>query len=162
MLSCTPLSLQRETRTIPIVFVNVSDPVGSGLVASLAQPNGNLTGLMLYEEGITGKWLALLKEITPALSRAALIANPKRTPYDYFVRSAKSAASVLGIDLTPSPIDTPMDIEGVILSLAREPKGGLVVLPGTPVEHRDIVISLTLDTGCLRSTPFVFLLQQGD
>src|SRR5499433_1934849 len=141
----TPVAaaFERESRTIPIVFVNVSDPIGSGLVASLARPSGNLTGLMLYEEGITGKWLAMLKEITPALSRAALIANPKRTPYDYFVRSAKSAASVLGIDLTPSPIDTAMDIEGVILSLAREPKGGLVVLPGTPVEHRDLVISLT-------------------
>ena len=63
----------RETRSIPIVFVNVSDPVGSGLVASLAQPTGNLTGLMLYEEGITGKWLAMLKEIAPGLSRAALI-----------------------------------------------------------------------------------------
>jgi putative ABC transport system substrate-binding protein len=159
----TPIAvtLQRETRTIPIVFINVSDPVGSGLVASLAQPDGNLTGLMLYEEGITGKWLAMLKEITPALSRAALIANPKRTPYDYFVRSAKSAASVLGIDLTPSPIDTAMDIEGVILSLAREPKGGLVVLPGTPVEHRDLVISLTARHRVPAVYPFRFLLQKG-
>jgi len=159
----TPIAvtLQRETRTIPIVFVNVSDPVGSGLVASLAQPNGNLTGLMLYEEGITGKWLAMLKEITPALSRAALIANPKRTPYDYFVRSAKSAASVLGIDLTPSPIDTAMDIEGVILSLAREPKGGLVVLPGTPVEHRDLVISLTARHRVPAVYPFRFFVAAG-
>jgi putative ABC transport system substrate-binding protein len=74
--------IERESRTIPIVFVNVSDPIGSGLVASLAPPGGNLTGLLLYEEGITGKWLAMLKEIAPGLSRAALIANPKRTPYD--------------------------------------------------------------------------------
>jgi ABC-type uncharacterized transport system substrate-binding protein len=80
----TPVAaaLERESRTIPIVFVNVSDPIGSGLVASLARPGGNLTGLLLYEEGITGKWLAMLKEIAPGLSRAALIANPKRTPYD--------------------------------------------------------------------------------
>jgi putative ABC transport system substrate-binding protein len=80
----TPVAaaLERESRTIPIVFVNVSDPVGSSLVASLARPGGNLTGLLLYEEGITGKWLAMLKEIAPGLSRAALIANPKRTPYD--------------------------------------------------------------------------------
>src|SRR5262249_43136505 len=77
----------RESRTIPIVFVNVSDPIGSGLVASLARPGGNLTGLLLYEEGITGKWLAMLKEIAPGLSRAALIVNPKRSPYDYFVSS---------------------------------------------------------------------------
>jgi putative tryptophan/tyrosine transport system substrate-binding protein len=72
----------RESRAVPIVFVNVSDPIGSGLVAGLARPGGNLTGLLLYEEGIAGKWLAMLKEIAPGLSRAALIANPKRTPYD--------------------------------------------------------------------------------
>ena len=72
--------MQRESRTIPIVFVNVSDPIGSGFVASLARPGGNLTGLLLYEEGIIGKWLAMLKEIAPQLARVALIANPKSTP----------------------------------------------------------------------------------
>jgi ABC-type uncharacterized transport system substrate-binding protein len=79
----TPIAaaLRRESRTIPIVFVNVSDPIGSGLVASLARPGGNLTGLMLYEEGIIGKWLAMLKEIAPQLARVALIANPNSTPY---------------------------------------------------------------------------------
>jgi putative ABC transport system substrate-binding protein len=78
----TPIAaaLQRESRTIPIVFVNVSDPIGSGLVASLARPGGNLTGLMLYEEGITGKWLALLKEIAPQLQSIALMANPRTMP----------------------------------------------------------------------------------
>jgi putative ABC transport system substrate-binding protein len=70
------LALQRESRTVPVVFVNVSDPVGSRLVASLARPSGNITGFMLYEEGITGKWLALLKEIAPHLRRVALVANP--------------------------------------------------------------------------------------
>jgi putative ABC transport system substrate-binding protein len=78
----TPITtaLQRESRTIPIVFVNISDPIGSGFIASLARPGGNLTGLLLYEEGIIGKWLAMLKEIAPHLSRAALVANPKTTP----------------------------------------------------------------------------------
>jgi putative tryptophan/tyrosine transport system substrate-binding protein len=104
----------RESRTIPIVFVNVSDPIGSGLVAGLARPGGNLAGLLLYEEGITGKWLAMLKEIAPGLSRAALIANPKRTPYDYFVGSAKSAAPSLAIELAPSPVENAADIERVI------------------------------------------------
>ena len=72
----TPIAvaLRRETRTIPIVFCNVSDPVGSGLVASLARPGGNATGLMLYEEGITGKWLSMLKEIAPQTTRVALMA----------------------------------------------------------------------------------------
>jgi len=83
------VALQRESGTVPIVFVNVSDPIGSGFVASLARPAGNITGFMLYEEGITGKWLGLLKEIAPHLRRAALMANPISTPYDYFVRSAE-------------------------------------------------------------------------
>jgi putative tryptophan/tyrosine transport system substrate-binding protein len=73
-------TLQRETHAIPIVFNNVSDPIGSGFVASLAHPGGNLTGILLYETGITGKWLALLKEIAPRLRRVALVGNPKTVP----------------------------------------------------------------------------------
>jgi putative tryptophan/tyrosine transport system substrate-binding protein len=140
----TPVAaaFQRESRTTPIVFVGVSDPVGSGLVESLARPGGNLTGFLLYEEGVTGKWLAMLKEIAPGLSRAALIANPRRTPYDYFVRSAKSVAPSLAIELAPSPIANAADIERVIESFARQPNGGLVFLPGTPTEYRDLVIAL--------------------
>jgi putative ABC transport system substrate-binding protein len=140
----TPVAaaFQRESRTLPIVFVSVSDPVGSGLVTSLARPGGNLTGFLLYEEGITGKWLGMLKEIAPGLSRVALIANPKRSPYDYFVRSAKSVAPSLAIELVPSPIEHAADIERVIGSFARQPNGGLVVLPGIPTDHRDLVIAL--------------------
>ena len=77
----TPVAaaLQRESRAIPIVFVNVSDPIGAGFIASLARPGGNLTGVLHYEAGIIGKWLAMLKEIAPRLARAALVANPKTT-----------------------------------------------------------------------------------
>src|SRR5262245_13861136 len=159
----TPIALafQRETRTIPIVFVSVSDPVGSGLVASLARPGGNLTGLLLYEEGITGKWLAMLKEIAPGLSRAALIANPKRTPYDYFVQSAKSVAPSLAVELAPSPVENASDIERVIESSAREPNGGLVVLPGTPIEHRDLIIALTARHRLPAVYPFRFFVAAG-
>src|SRR5262249_55166285 len=140
----TPVAaaFQRESRTIPIVFLGVSDPIGSGLVASLARPGGNLTGLLLYEEGITGKWLAMLKEIAPGLSRAALLANPKRTPYDYFVRSARSVAPSLAIELAPTPVENAGDIDRVIISFARKPNGGLVVMPGTAIEYRDLVIAL--------------------
>jgi len=140
----TPIAVtfQQESRSIPIVFAGVSDPIGSGLVASLSRPGGNITGLLLYEEGITGKWLAMLKEIAPSLSRAALIANPNRTPFDYFVRSAKSAASSLAIELAPSPVKDAADIERVIVSFSREANSGLVILPGTAIEHRDLVIAL--------------------
>jgi ABC-type uncharacterized transport system substrate-binding protein len=159
----TPVAaaFQRESRTIPIVFVSVSDPIGSGLVASLARPGGNLTGFLLYEEGITGKWLAMLKEIAPGLSHAALIANPKRTPYDYFVRSAKSVAPSLAIELAPTPVENAADIERVIESFAREPNGGLVVLPGTPVENRDLVIALAARHRLPAVYPFRFFVAAG-
>src|SRR5262249_50706997 len=93
-----------ESHTIPIVFTSASDPIGSGFIASLSRPGGNLTGLLLYEDGITGKWLAMLKEIAPQLRRAAIIANPKNTPYEYFLRSAQVPASALAIELVPSPV----------------------------------------------------------
>jgi putative ABC transport system substrate-binding protein len=109
---------QKETSTIPIVFVNVSDPVGSGFVASLARPGGNLTGLLLYEESIVGKWLGMLKEIAPQTKRVAFIANPKVTAYYYFLRTAQQLARSFAIELVPSPVDTATDIEGVIRSFA--------------------------------------------
>ena len=145
LAATTPVAaaLQRESRTVPIVFVSVSDPIGSGFVASLARPGGNLTGLLLYEEGITGKWLAMLKEIAPRLSRAALIANPATTPYDYFVRSAQAVAPSLGIDLASTPVKNVADIERVIESFAANPNSGLVLLPSaTTLEHRDVVVAL--------------------
>jgi len=84
--------LQRESHTVPIVFVNVSDPIGSGLIASLARPGGNLTGVLQYEDSVTGKWLGMLKQISPTLTRAALVASPKTTPYDYFLHAAVALA----------------------------------------------------------------------
>jgi putative tryptophan/tyrosine transport system substrate-binding protein len=141
----TPITaaLQRESRTIPIVFVNVSDPIGSGFIASLARPGANLTGLLLYEEGITGKWLAMLKEIAPHLSRAALVANPKTTPYDYYLRAAEAIAPSLAIEVVPSPVENAADIERAIESLAGVPNGGLVVPPdATASSHRDLIVAL--------------------
>ena len=104
--SATPAvrALQAKTPTIPIVFVYVSDPVGAGVVASLARPGGNTTGLLLYEESIAGKWLGMLKEMSPPLTRAALVGNPKGFTYDYFVRSSKTIAPALGIEVAPTPI----------------------------------------------------------
>jgi putative ABC transport system substrate-binding protein len=131
----------RETRTIPTVFVNVSDPTGAGFVASLARPGGNLTGLLHYEEGITGKWLALLN--APRLARAALVANPKSPVYEHFVRSANAAAASLAIELVPGPVETAADIERLLDTFARVPDGGLVLPPDvTTITHRDLIIAL--------------------
>jgi putative tryptophan/tyrosine transport system substrate-binding protein len=136
-------ALQRESRTIPIVFTNVSDPIGSGFIASLARPGGNLTGLLNFEATITGKWLAMLKEIAPPLARAALVANPKTTPFDYFVRAAEAAVPTLAIELVARPVETAADIERSIASFASAPNGGLLMVPdGTTIVHRDLIIAL--------------------
>ena len=96
----TPVTaaLQRASRTIPIVFAVVADPIGSGFVASLPRPGGNITGVMLYEASVTGKWLAMLKEIAPSLVRAALVANPRTAAYDYYLQAAEAAAPSVGIE----------------------------------------------------------------
>jgi len=145
LVQTTPLvaALQRESRAIPIVFVSVSDPIGSGFVASLARPGGNLTGLLQYEASIIGKWLAMLKAIAPGLARAALIANPKTTAYDYFRRSAEAVAPSLAIELVSTPVENASDIERAIESLVRASNGGLIIPPdSTMLLHRDLVISL--------------------
>jgi putative ABC transport system substrate-binding protein len=136
-------ALQRESRTLPIVFVNVSDPIGSGFIASLARPGGNLTGVLHYEASITGKWLAMLKEISPTLVRAALVANPKTTPFPYFQRAALALAPSLAIELVASPVQDASDIERAIESFARVPNGGLVLPPdATTTAHRDLIVGL--------------------
>jgi putative ABC transport system substrate-binding protein len=137
-------ALQRETRTIPIVFVNVSDPIGSGFIASLARPGGNITGVLHYEAGIVGKWLGLLKEIAPRLVRIALLGNPKTTPFDYFLRSAEAVAPSLSVELIPVRVEyAAADIERAIDLLAPVSNSGIVVAPDvTTVVHRDRVIAL--------------------
>jgi ABC-type uncharacterized transport system substrate-binding protein len=135
--------LQRETRAIPIVFVNVSDPIGMGFIASLPRPGGNLTGVLHYEASIVGKWLAMLKEIAPRLTRAALFANRQTTSFDYFLKSGKAAASSLAIDLVASHVETAADIERAIEAFARVPNSGLLLPPdATTVVHRDLIIAL--------------------
>jgi putative ABC transport system substrate-binding protein len=136
-------ALQRETRTIPIIFVQVSDPTGAGVVASLARPGGNTTGLLFYEDSIAGKWLGMLKEIAPDLSRAALLGNPKGFPYGYFLRIVKTIAPSLGIEIVPVPVAGGEDIDRSIESFARAPNGGLLCPPDNTVDaHRDLVIAL--------------------
>ena len=136
-------ALKRETSTIPIVFVSVSDPIGSGFITSMARPGGNVTGLMLYEAGITGKWLSMLKEIAPLLARAALIANPNTTPIDYYVGSAKAITASMGIEVIPRPVASAADIEQTVADIGKIPNSGLVVLPSaTILEHRELFVAL--------------------
>jgi putative ABC transport system substrate-binding protein len=137
------LAVQRETRTIPIVFNSVSDPIGSGLVASLPRPGGNFTGLLLMEASIIGKWLAMLKEIAPGLTRAALVGNPKTMPYDYYLPEAESSARALGIELVQLRVETAVDHERGFESFARQPNGGLALPPdSTGTLHRHLIVEL--------------------
>jgi len=137
-------ALQRETRTIPIVFVNIADPIGSGFVANLPRPGGNITGVMLYEASVTGKWLAMLKEIAPRLERAAFVTNPKTAPfYNYYLRAAESLSPPLGIKVVPSLVESIADIERTIEAFARAPNGGLLLPPDVNTNvHRDLIIAL--------------------
>jgi ABC-type uncharacterized transport system substrate-binding protein len=142
--SANTAALKRESVAIPIVFVAASDPIGSGFIASMARPGGNLTGLMQVEASVATKWLAMLKEIAPQLARVALVANPKTaTYYDSYLRPAAAVAPSLAIEVVFSPIGSAADIERTIESFARVPNGGLVVLPDIAMGvHQDLIVAL--------------------
>jgi putative tryptophan/tyrosine transport system substrate-binding protein len=137
-------ALQRESRAIPIVFVGLADPIGSGFVASLPRPGSNVTGLMQFEASVTGKWLAMLKEIAPRLERAAFVTNPKTAPfYNYYLSAAEALSPSLGIKLVPSLVENATDIERMMEAFARTPNGGLLLPPDTNnYFHRDLIIAL--------------------
>jgi putative ABC transport system substrate-binding protein len=137
-------ALQQQTRTIPIVFVNVADPIGSGFAASLARPGGNLTGLMLFEGSVVGKWIGMLKEITPRLQRVAVLHNPDITTF--YPRAAEALARALAVEVVSSPVESAADIERAIQSFARTPDGGLLIPPDfTLTNHRNLIIGLTAE-----------------
>jgi putative tryptophan/tyrosine transport system substrate-binding protein len=123
-------ALQRETRTIPIVFATVGDPVASGLVARLDRPSGNITGFANSEPSIGGKWLELLSEIAPGLKRAAIMFNPETGPVSSFMPSLEMAARSLKVELIIAPVHGDGEIETAIIAIGRKPGGGLVVMPG--------------------------------
>jgi putative ABC transport system substrate-binding protein len=137
-------ALQRESHEIPIVFAAVADPIGSGFIASLPRPGGNITGVMQYEPSVTGKWLAMLKEIAPRLTRVAFMINPKTAPfYNYYLRAAELLSQPFGIELVPTFVENPTSINRAIESFARVPNGGLLVPPDiTTFAHRDLTIAL--------------------
>jgi putative tryptophan/tyrosine transport system substrate-binding protein len=147
------VELQRESHTIPIVFVNASDPIGSGIVASLARPGGNLTGVLHLEASIVGKWLAMLKEIAPRLTRAALMGNRKTSSLDYFLQSAQAVAPSLAVELVASHVETAADIERAIESFAAVPNSGLVLPPdATTIAHAISSSRSPPGIACRRST----------
>jgi putative tryptophan/tyrosine transport system substrate-binding protein len=136
-------AFRRESRNVPIVFIGVGDPVGMGFIVNLARPGSNLTGLTMYEGSVGGKWLAMLKEIDPRVTRAAFIINPKTSSFAHFAREAETMAQSLPIELALSTIENAGDIGRVIESFASLPHGGLVFPPdATTSAHRDLVVAL--------------------
>jgi putative tryptophan/tyrosine transport system substrate-binding protein len=121
-------AVQRETRTIPIVFVNVGDPVASGIVAALNQASGNITGFASFEATLGGKWLELLSEIAPGLKRAAIMFNPDTAPASAYMPSLETAARSLKVVPIIAPVRSDAEIEAAVIALGREPGVGLVVL----------------------------------
>jgi putative ABC transport system substrate-binding protein len=136
------VALQREMRTIPIVFDGVPDPVARGIVPRLNQPGGNVTGFAILEATLGGKWLELLSEIAPGLKRVAIMFNPDTAPVSTFMPSFETAARSLKVELVVAPVRSDVEMETAIIALGREPGGGLVVLPGIfNITHRASIIS---------------------
>ena len=136
-------ALQRETRSVPIVFVQAADPVGAGVVASLARPGGNITGFTTFEYGISPKWLALLKEIAPHVTRAAVIRDPTVAVEHGLFGGIQSVASSLRVELNLIDARDIGEVERAVAAFAREPNGGQIVFASALASlHRDLIISL--------------------
>jgi putative tryptophan/tyrosine transport system substrate-binding protein len=141
------VTLSRETRTIPIVFVLVDDPVGELFIKSVSRPGGNITGFIADEASMGGKWLELLTEIAPDVSRAAMIFNPDTGPGggSFFRTSFEAAARLLNVTPIVSPVHSEAEVDTAIMSLGGEPKGGLVVMPDSflAVHRASIILQAT-------------------
>ena len=137
-------AFRQAARSIPIVFIGVMDPVGQGLVPSLAQPGGEMTGFGLEEPSMGGKWLELLKAFAPRVARIAVIFNPETAPYArLFVPSIDAAGHSLTVEPIVSPVRTESELEQAIAAVARNQLGGLIVLPDPfTAAHRELIIAL--------------------
>jgi putative ABC transport system substrate-binding protein len=158
------LALARATGTIPIVFVQVSDPVGSGLVPSLAYPGGNMTGFTNLEYSISGKWLEALKEIAPQTKRVGLIFNPDTAPArgSYYLDTFQEAATTLKLKPSALPVQSEAEIKAAIAGLAREPGGAFAVMSDSfTAVHRDLIIALAAEHRLPAIYPFRFFAISG-
>jgi putative ABC transport system substrate-binding protein len=159
----TTAALQLQTRTIPIVFVSLVDPIGSGFVDSLPRPGGNLTGFINNESTMTGKWLELLKEIAPGTARAAILFNPITAPYaEYFLKTLRANRLASGIEAIATPFHDKTELESVVADFARQPDGGLVVLPDSfIIANRAEVIALAARYHLPLISPYRFYCELG-
>jgi putative tryptophan/tyrosine transport system substrate-binding protein len=142
--SASMMAVQQATDTIPIVFVVVVDPVGAGFVASLARPGGNATGFTQFEYGLSGKYLELLKDIAPRITRAVVIRDPTTVAGTGQLGALRAAAAPMGIELVPVGVRDGGEIERAIAAFAQQSNGGLIVTGGGTAIHRDLIIGLAI------------------
>ena len=140
----TTEAMLQQTRTIPIIFAIVADPIGSGFVASFPQPGGNVTGFTDIQPTIAGKWLELLKEIAPRVARVAFLFNPATAPFaEFYLNPFRAAAPSFAVEAIAAPVHDTSSLESVIAAQAGEPSGGLIVMPETFLNvHRAEITSL--------------------
>jgi len=139
------VAMQKQTDTIPIVFVQISDPIGNGFITNLARPDGNITGFTNFESSMVGKWVELLKEMTPGVSRVAFLFNPQTAPYvaRYYQGQMETSARSLGLQPLASPVQDARKIECAIDAFGRESGGGLIVMPDSfNIVHRNQIMTL--------------------
>ncbi len=156
-------ALQSETKTIPIVFAMVSDPLGSGFVASFARPGGNITGFVNIEASLSGKWLELMHRIAPSVSRVAMLFNPKSEPYArYYLETFRYGAAALSVTAIEAPFHDAVEIESVMTNLGSNGDAGLVVMPGTSTSvHRELTCALAARLRLPTIYPFRFFIPSG-
>ncbi|SPP97178.1 ABC transporter substrate-binding protein [Bradyrhizobium vignae] len=147
--------LLRLTQDIPIVFVQVSDPVGQGFVKNLTRPGGNVTGFAAFEFSVAGKWVELLKELSPNVDRIGILYNPTTTPYDQYVVHGKAAADALGIPLTQVEVRDRGEINLILGKFGERPGGGLVLLPDPFTSiHREAIVDTAARLGVSAIYPY--------
>jgi len=135
----------RQTKTVPIVFHQVTDPVSDGFVASLARPGGNVTGFTIFEHSFAGKWLEMLKEVVPAMSRVAVTQNRDHPAWGAYVNAIREVASGMGVEVTPAPASNSTELEAALVAFGQQPNGGVILLPSPLVTtNRELIANLTL------------------
>jgi putative tryptophan/tyrosine transport system substrate-binding protein len=165
LANSTPVTvaLREQSGAVPIVFTQVVDPVGQGLVPNLAHPGGNVTGFTSFEFSIGTKWLEALKQTAPSVTRVALVFNPKSAPYaDLFLRPVEAAAPSFSVSPIAAAVRDPADVDRVFDALAREPSGGLMVLPDISMtNYRERIIALAARHRVPAIYPFRFFAESG-
>jgi len=159
----TTAALLKQTRTIPVVFANVTDPIGSGFVVSLPQPGGNATGFINMEDSMSGKWLELLKEVAPRVRRVAFLFNPKTAPYfQYYLNTLKAVAPSFAVEAVAAPVNDGSELEPLMAAHAREADSGMIVMTDNfTTTHRVEITSLAARYRLPAVYPYRFFVDLG-